>query len=112
MMPAVKDVDKNSADNSRRCFPVHFSCAFLEVHSSRNGVKITAPAASPSHQVRQISADWLHGANPPRTRLVTPSVAATGVLRIPAKNAKSTMSLVHSNVWRPLAYRKIGRAHV
>src|SRR6266851_2935007 len=104
MMPAVKSVEKNKTDNSRSCLPDQFSGAF-EVHSSRNGVKMRAPAVSPSHQVRQISPYWLHEANPLSVRLVTPNVAATAVLMAPAKNANRRMSLLHSNAWRPLAYR-------
>src|SRR5258708_3126719 len=96
MMPAVKSVEKNKTDNSRSCFPDQCSGAF-EVHSSRNGVKMRAPAVSPSHQVRQISPYWLHVANPPSVRLVTPNVAATAVLRIPPKNANRRMSLVQSD---------------
>src|SRR5437660_1684053 len=104
IMPAVKSVEKNKTDNSRSCFPVQCSRAF-EVHKSRNGVKMRAPAVSPSHQVRQISPYWLHDANPLSVRLVTPNVAATAVLRIPPKNAKRRMSLAQSNARRPLAYR-------
>src|SRR5438309_7690867 len=103
-MPAVKSVEKNKTDNSRSCFPDQCSGVF-EAHRSRNGVKMSAPAASPSHQVRQISPYWLHEANPPSVRLVTPNVAATAVLITPAKNANRRTSLVQSNARRPLAYR-------
>src|SRR5712664_2656110 len=103
-MPAVKSVEKNKTDNSRSCVPDQCSRAF-EIHRSRNGVKMRAPAVSPSHQVRQISPYWLQDANPPSVRLVAPNVAATAVLITPAKNAKRRMSLVQSNAWRPWAYR-------
>src|SRR5712692_530320 len=46
-----------------------------------------------------------HGAKPPSARLVTPKVAATAVLRIPAYKAKRKMSQLFSNTLGPLAKR-------
>src|SRR5260370_14098189 len=103
-MPAVKSVETNKTDNSRSCFPDQCSRAF-EVDRTRNGVKIRAPAVSPSHQVRQISPYWLHEANPPSVRLVTPNVAATAALIAPAKNANHRIYLLHSTAVPPSAPR-------
>src|SRR4029077_3207260 len=74
--------------------------------SSTKGVNINAPAASPSHQVRQMRPNCFHGAKPPSARLVTPNVAATAVLRTPAKRAKRRMSQDRSKACFPLAKRK------
>src|SRR4029077_1920554 len=53
-MPAVKSVQVNKTHASRSCFFDHVTRGF-KVQRSRKGAKIRAPAASPSHQVRQLS---------------------------------------------------------
>src|SRR5262249_9608672 len=91
----MSSVEANSAAASTIWLRDHFQRT-LALHSSRNGAKTNPPAASPSHQVRQIIPYCRHGAKPPSARLVTPNVAATGVLKIPAYSAKRRMSHVLS----------------
>ena len=68
-------------------------------------MKISAPLASPSHQVNQISSTSAHAAYPPRARLPTPTVALTTVLSSAAKPANLKTSWLWSNARAPLAYR-------
>src|SRR5690242_20514500 len=102
MMPAATSVEKNITQNSNSCLRDQPKPGFA-YHSNRNGAKIRVPAASPSHHVRQIRLYWLQLANPPSVRLVTPKVAATAELRIPAYRANRRMSHDLSKARRPLA---------
>src|SRR6266852_6742096 len=53
MIPAVRSVEQNKAPASKYWRLDHFTRG-RSVQRSRKGVKTRAPAASPSHQVRQI----------------------------------------------------------
>src|SRR5215470_2290642 len=79
----MSNIEANNAAASTIWLRDHFQNR-LTLHRSRNGAKTKTPVASPSHHVRQMIPYCLHGAKPPSARLVTPSVAATGVLKIPA----------------------------
>ncbi len=56
--------------------------------STSKGVTITAPAASPSHQVSQMAPNALHEASPASASETTPIVALIVVQSSPASNAK------------------------
>src|ERR1700682_3849540 len=82
-IPAVIVSETSKTPASKNWRFVQFRDSFAP-HSKSRGVNIKAPAASPSHQVRQMRLNLFHEAKPPSVRLVTPKVAATAVLRIPA----------------------------
>src|SRR5215472_9535265 len=104
MIPAVKIKEAKRTVPSRSLASDHLGSGFC-VQSNKRGAKTRAPAASPSHHVRQIIEYWLHGANPPRTRLRTPKLAAMAVLSRPAYKANRRMSQVRSKARAPLAKR-------
>src|SRR5260370_17426766 len=99
-MQAVKNSPPNKKASSSICFRVQSSRGF-SLHSSTKGVTTTAPTASPSHQVHQIGPYIAHSANPPNVRLVTPIVALTVVLTIPARNANLKTSCALSKESSP-----------
>ncbi len=68
----------------------------VRLHKIRNGAITSAPAASPSHQVSQISEVPAGRASPPRIRTPTPIVALTAVASRPASPAKRKMFLGES----------------
>ena len=61
--------------------------------SSSREATIRSPTMSPSHQCSQIVENSSHSAKPPRLKLVTPMVAATAVLRIPANRMNLRQAL-------------------
>ena len=62
----------------------------------------TAPTASPTHQVDQMELYLVHSANPARAKLVTPTVALTLVLTMPARKANLKTSCARSKArWLP-----------
>src|SRR5262249_54019036 len=67
------------------------------------GVTIRAPAASPSHQVIQISLYRSQSAYPPRVRVVTPNVALTVVLRRAARSTNANVSRWCEKTFLPFA---------
>src|SRR5260370_28656650 len=103
-MQAVKNSPPNKKASSIICFRVQSSRGF-SLHSSTKGVTTTAPTASPSHQVHQIGPYIVHSANPLNARLVTPIVALTAVLTIPARKPNLKTSCALSKECGPPAKR-------
>src|SRR5215831_3477465 len=64
-IPEMSSVAANSAAASPNCHGDQRGMG-LALHKSRNGAKTNAPAASPSHHVRQIIPYSCHGAKPPK----------------------------------------------
>src|SRR5260370_8864675 len=106
-MQAVKNSPPNKKASSSICFRVQSSRGF-SLHSSTKGVTTTAPTASPTHQVHQIGPYIAHSANPPNARLVTPIVALTVVLTIPARTANLKPTCGLSKKCTPPANRHPG----
>src|SRR6266436_2389447 len=94
----------NSSAQSENGLRIQSSRGF-SLHSSTKGVTTTAPTASPSHQVDQIGPYIVHSANPHRARLVTPIVALTAVLTIPARKPNLKTSCALSKECGPPAKR-------
>src|SRR6267142_394977 len=78
--------------------------------SSSREATIRSPTMSPSHQCSQIVENSSHSAKPPRLKLVTPMVAATAVLRIPANRMNLSRLFVCSKAFAPLANRETNAA--
>jgi hypothetical protein len=77
----------------------------FSAHRMRRGANRASPAASPSHHVNQIEGASIHGAKPPRTRELTPTVAATVVLTSPVRTKNLITSWPRSKARRPEAKR-------
>jgi len=86
------------------CSRVHRGRGFSH-HNSSNGVTITAPTPSPSHQVHQIDPNAAQSAKPPSASDVTPIVALTVVATIPASRANLKVSCARANASLPPANR-------
>src|SRR5207249_9969617 len=69
------------------------------------GARMSAPPASPSHQVSQIAPTSDQLADPVSARLVTPTVALTAVLATAARSANLMTSSGRSKARRPFAKR-------
>src|SRR4030095_12375359 len=78
--------------------------------SSSREATIRSPTMSPSHQSSQIGENSSHRAKPPRLKLVTPTVAATEVLRIQANRMNLSRVFVCSKAFAPLANRETNAA--
>src|SRR5205823_14774797 len=74
-------------------------------HSTSAGATTRSPTASPSHQVHQIAPYSAQRANPVKASVVTPTVAPTVVLTMPASTVKANTSCGRSNARRPRAKR-------
>src|SRR5437879_82775 len=79
-------------------------CGSLAQRTSA-GARMSAPPASPSHQVSQIAPKSDQLADPVSARLVTPTVALTAVLATAARRANLITSSGLSNARRPFAKR-------
>src|SRR5262249_22491272 len=77
--------------------------AWSDTQRTRGGVTIRAPAASPSHQVIQISLYRSQSAYPPRVRVVTPNVALTVVLSKAARSTNVNVSRWWAKTFLPFA---------
>src|SRR3989442_544926 len=96
--PTEKRLRTPAAASNRA--PLH-SHRDLALQRTSSGVTTRAPPASPSHQVTQIGTYLAHDAKPVRDRLVTPIVALTVVLAMPARTANLRTSWAFSNAFRP-----------
>src|SRR5262249_19065000 len=83
------------------CRRVHSWRGFL-IQRTRDGVIMTAPTRSPSHQVDQIELNRDHDARPPTLRIVVPIVALTVAAKA-AKSANLKMLCDRSKTLRPSA---------
>src|SRR6516165_11106737 len=97
----------NKKASSIACLRDHFKLGFSR-HKSTKGVTTIAPTPSPNHQVHQMVPYIDQLANPPNAKVVTPTVALTAVLTIPAKNANLKISCALSKK-RPLAAKRFTR---
>ena len=109
--PAVGDIPNTTHDaktwhatiaaiSLRRCWRQR--CVDGRLHRSINGVTTSAPTASPSHQVNQISLASPVDARPAITSVNTPMLAAI-VVALMTASANRTMSGVRSNAAMPFA---------